>query len=129
MSDGPTVNSWPAAEVAGTTTPRQRWGGGWGAHASAGGGQGSGERIQPEYGPDKTPDTEERPMVIRWQDNRTLVWSKEHTISLARVGPAPITLKMLSMGIYRSRQIEIIMQTAAPLVLVSVEEEAEQLGS
>lgn len=129
MSDGPVSNVWPPTELAGTTTPRQRFAGGWGTHASAGGGEGSGDRIQTELSTDKAVDDSDRPLVIRWQDNRSLVWSKEHTVSLSRIGPAPMTLKIPSLGIYRSRQWEIIAQSAVPLIIAAVEEEAEQLGS
>lgn len=129
MSDGPTVNAWPPTEVAGVTTPQQRFAGGWGAPANSGGGEGSGERINPEFSSDKAPDTENRYLAIRWQDNRSSAWSKEHLVSLGKIGPAITTIKIASLGIYKSRQWEIILQAAFPLVIVTVEEEAEQLGS
>ncbi len=129
MADGPNTNIWPPTEVAGTTTPRQRFAGGWGTPKESGGGTATGERIQPEYTPDLSPDFAENYMVIRWQNNRSLVWSKEHPISLNHLEGSPLTVRLRSLGIYRSRQWEIIAQAAVPLVIVAVEEEADILGS
>lgn len=129
MSDGPNMGTWPPTEIAGTTTPRQRLAGGWGLPKELGGGTAQGERLLPDTAPDKTPDMGNRYAVIRWRDNKSAVWSKEHIIDLGQIGPVPLTLTIKRLGVYRSRQWELVAQSAVPFVFLAVEEEIEFLGS
>lgn len=124
----PTIYTWPPAIPAGTTSTVELVGGGSGLPVRKGGNDNI-DCVNPRYASDKEPDMTERYLVIRWQDDRRNAWSKEHTIQLGRLGQVPMTLKVPALGMYRSRQWELIAQSAVPFVIVSVEEEAELLGS
>ena len=124
-----TVSAWPPAVPAGTTVQTELIGGGTGIPKEIGGGDGTGPRIEPRYAADKADDASERFMIVRWNDDRSGNWGMEHVVSLGNIGPEPMTVYLARLGAYRSRQWELIAQSAMPLVIVFAEEEAEALGS
>jgi hypothetical protein len=124
-----TVLAWPPAVPLGTTAQTELMGGGAGIPKEKGGGDGTGPRIEPRYAADKSTDAAERFMIVRWNDDRSEAWSKEHIVSLGSIGPEPMSVHLARLGMYRSRQWELIAQSAMPLVIVFAEEEAELLGS
>lgn len=65
---------------------------------------------------------------MRWRSDGKSNWSNERIMSLQRVGDTDFIARLLGLGIYRTRQYEIIMSDKTPFVLVKGEEEIQVLG-
>lgn len=118
------INPWPPTVPAGTTAQSELIGGGTGLAARKGGGD-TADCVNAQYALDKAPDDSYRWVAIRWNDDRKNTWSKEHVLSLGKIGPSPLVLKTPRLGMYKTRQWEIVAQSDVPLIIFSVEEEVD----
>lgn len=64
---------------------------------------------------------------IRWKDNGKNQWSNYHNIPLKDQGDTNFFAKMTRLGMYRSRQYEIVHTENAPFSLAGIEEDVEGL--
>jgi len=63
---------------------------------------------------------------LRWRDNNGL-WSNWKTMSLGKMGETNFIISLKRLGIYRTRQYEIIHSENSDFILVSLEEDADVL--
>lgn len=77
-------------------------------------------------GTDALGQMDDRAMSLRWQDDRTR-WSKERVLDLGRGGDLFPTVRLFRLGLYRTRQWEIVCPTSILQCVVAVEEDAEVL--
>lgn len=77
-------------------------------------------------GTDALGQTDERKMSLRWQDDRER-WSKERVIDLGLGGDLFPTVRLFRLGLYRTRQWELVCPTSILQCVVAVEEDAEVL--
>ena len=61
--------------------------------------------------------------IVRWRDNGRTMWQREINVSLDPVGQTSFRGTINRMGMYYSRQYEILMLDSTPLGLVFVEED------
>ena len=80
-------------------------------------------------GEGKSGETSTAPSVwIRWRDDGNSDWGNKIALDLGKIGYRNYVKEIRPMGIYSSRQYEIIFGDQADYVLVRVEEEMELLG-
>ena len=75
-------------------------------------------------GDDTAGNTEERFMSLRWQDDRER-WSKERLVDLGTTGNTFPTIRFHRLGMYRTRQWEIVCSSPVLQCVVVMEEDAE----
>jgi len=81
-------------------------------------------------GEGKSGATSTAPQVwIRWRDDGNSDWGNTITLDLGKLGYRNFIKEIRPMGIYSSRQYEIIFGDQADYVLVRVEEEVELLDA
>ena len=68
-------------------------------------------------------------LLVRWRDDGGSVWSNERMVDLKQLGSTEFYAVLYNTGIYRSRQWEIVMSDAVPLILCGATEEVELLVS
>ena len=78
--------------------------------------------------PDSAESDLEKILTIRWQDNREGHWSKLKQISLGKQGQSSLLRKLCPMGVYKSRQFELVMSDNAPFTISSIEDVNGVLG-
>jgi hypothetical protein len=66
-------------------------------------------------------------VMIKWRDDGKSTWSNEHWVSLGKIGETEFITTLHRLGIYRSRQYEIAVTDAVPLVIVDAEAEVDLL--
>jgi hypothetical protein len=66
-------------------------------------------------------------VMLRWRDNNGSEWSNERKISLGAIGNTELYAEIKQLGTYRSRQYEMVLTDDAPVVLVDVDEDVEEL--
>jgi hypothetical protein len=71
-------------------------------------------------------DITEPKMTVRWR-NEDLVWKDEREVSLGEVGDNKMLARMFRNGVYRTRQMEIVMSDPAEFVLSDIEEKGRPL--
>lgn len=62
-------------------------------------------------------------MALRWRDDGSQVWKGERVLSLGKTGENEFYTIVRNLGVYRSRQYELVMSDNGPWVLVSAEED------
>lgn len=67
-------------------------------------------------------------VMIKWRDDGKTTWSNEHWLSLGKVGETEFITTLDRLGIYRSRQYEIAVTDAVPLIIVDAEADVDLLG-
>lgn len=65
-------------------------------------------------------------LSVRWLTDREK-WSKEHLVNLGFQGDAYPTARFKRMGMYHTRQYELVASSPVVALIVAVEEEAELL--
>jgi hypothetical protein len=84
----------------------------------------------PYITPDLPPTAPERPdipmMSLRWMDDRER-WSKERLIDLGEAGDHFPTVRFHRLGMFRSRQFELVMASPAIQCVVAFEADDEVL--
>jgi len=48
-------------------------------------------------------------LMIRWRDNNRANWSNEHYISLGNIGETDLILRLKRLGVFRTRQFELVV--------------------
>lgn len=66
-------------------------------------------------------------IMVRYRTDGKATWSNERRISLGLLGDTDIIARMTRLGIYRTRQYEIVLTDKTPLVLVGAKEKIEVL--
>lgn len=66
-------------------------------------------------------------MTLRWRDDGSQSWTGERVLNLGRTGENEFYAVVRNLGVYRSRQYELVMSDDAPWVLVSGEEDVTVL--
>jgi hypothetical protein len=61
--------------------------------------------------------------TIKWRDNGNSVWKKERAIPLNRIGDTEFIHRMRAMGVYKTRQYEIVVTDKTDFILVGGEED------
>jgi hypothetical protein len=107
----PNPEAWPPAQVAGTVPAKPY-----------------------ELGSDFPQTAYDQPagptvqtVTIRWNDDASERWSKEHTLTAGPSSDTEFLAQRFRLGMYVSRQWEIVVATKHPVCIVSAEEEAELL--
>lgn len=75
-------------------------------------------------GSDTAGTTDNRYMSLRWQDDRQ-TWSNERIIDLGQTGNRFPTIRFHRLGVYRSRQWELVCTATVLQCIVAMEEDAE----
>lgn len=72
--------------------------------------------------------TDPATIMIRWRESGSPSWGREVFVNIGgNDGDTTLTVPLRGLGTYRSRQYEIIMTDAAPLVFMGAEEEVDLL--
>jgi hypothetical protein len=66
-------------------------------------------------------------ITLRWRDNGPTEWSNEKEIDLGDIGEREIVKEFRNLGIYRTRQYEIVASDPVPIVYGKAEEDIEVL--
>lgn len=72
--------------------------------------------------PDKSTGVDTPNLLVRWQDNRLGKWSKLKFVSLGKTGEASLTRRIGPMGVYRSRQFELVVTDSVIFTLSAIED-------
>ncbi len=68
-------------------------------------------------------------ITIRWRNDNKNLWSNEKFVKLNKAGNTEFIARLYRLGMYRTRQYEITMTDAVPLVLVEAEEDVDIMNS
>ena len=120
----PLPEPWPPALVSGTQPLNPMEFGGLGTSISEGG-AGANEIPQTSY--DRLNDLTPQSIMIRWNDDNSDKWSNEHTLTIGLPADTEFLAQKFRLGMYVSRQWEIVSQGRFPICIVSIEENVELL--
>ncbi len=71
---------------------------------------------------------DEAQLMIRWKDDNSKEWNGELFGSLGRRGDSISPIQFRRLGMYRTRQWEIVVSDNIPVTLVEIEEDIDEMG-
>lgn len=66
-------------------------------------------------------------LTIKWRDNGQTAWKTERILNFGAPGRTELSKRLPNLGIYKSRQYEIVMNTNHPFAITRIEEDFDFL--